>query len=58
MDNVIKTFIIKYNLIEHYFDSTKYKRFVDIKPSYCYDNYNYKSIDLSESIDSYPYFFS
>jgi hypothetical protein len=48
MENVIITFITKYNLIEHYF--------IDIKPSYCYDNYKYKSIDLTESIDFYHYF--
>jgi hypothetical protein len=53
---VVKTFIIKYHLIMHYFDSAKYKRFIDIKPSYCYDLSEYKKIGINEAIDSFGYF--
>jgi hypothetical protein len=56
MEDVIKKFIINYNLVEHYFDSAKYKKFKENNPIYCYEPYEYESTDLFESISSYPYF--
>lgn len=55
MEDVVKTFIIKYGLIEQYFDSAKYKKFIEDEHTDHTDTM-YKSMKIIESIDSYPYF--
>ena len=57
MEDVIKKFIINYNLVEHYFDSAKYKKFKETKPIYYYEPREYESTNLFDSISSYPYFY-
>lgn len=55
MDDIVKKFVIKYQIIEHYYDSTKYKKYVELNPTSFYDCKDYKNVNLTDAIQSYPY---
>lgn len=54
MVDILSPFIVKYQIMEHYINSAKYKMFVEKKSTHYNNEIEYKKIPIKDAIDTFP----